>query len=117
LGRFLCEGPIQARRTPVWEHAWRACRRTPGLAASIALAASLLAVLVVLWAAWTARLDAGLRHTREARLAEQAAKRDALDKLWRSHLARAQAGRFGRRPGRRLHGPRAPRQTAPIARS
>ena len=34
--------------------------------------------------------------------AERDAKQDALDKLWRSHLARAQAGRFSGRPGQRL---------------
>ena len=116
LRRFLADRPIQARRTPFWEHAWRFCRRNPGLAAALTAAASLLTALVVVWAAWTARLDAELRRTGEARRAEQAARKDALDKLWRSYLARAQAGRFGRRPGRRLDGLDALRQAVPIAR-
>ena len=117
LRRFLADRPIRARRTPAWEHAWRFCRRNPGLASSIAVAASLMAALVVAWAVWTARLDAELKRTGEARQAEQAARRDAQDKLWRSYLARAQAGRFGRRPGRRLDGLEALRQAIPIARA
>jgi eukaryotic-like serine/threonine-protein kinase len=117
LRRFLADRPIQARRTPAWEHAWRFCRRNRGLAASLAVAASLVAALVVFWAAWTAGLDAELRRTGEARRDEQAARRDAQDKLWRSYLARAQAGRFGRRPGRRLDGLEALRQAIPIARA
>ena len=72
LRRFLADRPIQARRTPAWEHAWRFCRRNRGLAASLAVAASLVAAIVVVWAAWTARLDAELRRTGEARQAEQA---------------------------------------------
>ena len=43
LRRFLADRPIQARRTPAWEHAWRFCRRNRGLAASLAVAASLVA--------------------------------------------------------------------------
>jgi serine/threonine protein kinase/WD40 repeat protein len=117
LRRFLADRPIQARRTPAWEHAWRFCRRNRGLAASLAVAASLVAALVVFWAFWTARLDAELRRTGEARRDEQAARRDAQDKLWRSYLARAQAGRFGRRPGRRLDGLEALREAIPIARA
>ncbi len=115
LRRFLADRPIRARRTPAWELAWRFCRRNRGLAASLAAAASLVAALVAVWAVWTARLDAELRRTGEARRDEQAARRDAQDKLWRSYLARAQAGRFGRRPGRRLDGLEALRQAIPIA--
>ena len=48
--------------------------------------------------------------------AERDAKRDALDKLWRSHLARAQAGRFSRRPGQRLDSLAALDEAARIAR-
>jgi serine/threonine protein kinase/WD40 repeat protein len=117
LGRFLADRPIQARRAPAWERAWRLCRRNPALATSVALVVSLLAAIAIGSAAWTARLDAELRRTGEARRAEQASRKDALDKLWRSYLARAQAGRFGRRPGRRLDGLEALREAIPIARS
>ena len=58
-----------------------------------------------------------LRRTGAARRTEQAARKDALDKLWRSYVARAQAGRFSRRPGQRLDGLEALRQAVPIARS
>jgi len=49
LRRFLVNRPIQARRTPWWELAWRGCRRNPGI--SIASAAALAALLVGLGAA------------------------------------------------------------------
>jgi serine/threonine protein kinase/WD40 repeat protein len=117
LRRFLADRPIQARRTPAWELAWRFCRRNPALALSGALVISLLAAIASGSAASRARLDAELRRTGEARRAEQAARKDALDKLWRSYLARARAGRFGRRPGRRLDGLDALREAIPVARS
>jgi serine/threonine protein kinase/WD40 repeat protein len=102
LRRFLADRPIEARQTPAWERLWRFCRRNPALAASIATVFSLLGLLAIGSAAWTARLDIELRRTGDARQAERRAKKDALEKLWRSHLARAQAGRFSRRPGQRL---------------
>jgi serine/threonine protein kinase/WD40 repeat protein len=117
LRRFLADRPIRARRTPVWERAWRFCRRNPALAASIALAVTLLAAIAFGSAAASARLEAELARTGRARQAEQAAKKDALEKLWRSYLARAQAGRFGRRPGQRLDGLDALGAAVPIARS
>ncbi len=73
-----------ARRTPPWEHGWRFCRRNPALAISGALVVSLLSVILIVWAGWTASLDAQLRHTADARRSERAARRDALEKLWRS---------------------------------
>jgi serine/threonine protein kinase/WD40 repeat protein len=117
LRRFLADRPILARRAPAWERTWRFCRRNPALAISGGLVVTLLAAIAIGSAAWTARLDAELRRTGEARRSEQAAKKDALDKLWRSYLARAQAGRFGRRPGRRLDGLDALREAIPVARS
>ena len=41
------------------------------------------------------------------RLAEQAARRDAVEKLWDSYLAQARAGRYSGRPGQRFEGLRA----------
>jgi eukaryotic-like serine/threonine-protein kinase len=117
LRRFMGDRPILARRTPAWERGWRFCRRNPALAFAGALVVSLLVAFAVGSAAAMARLDLELKRTGEAKRAEQAAKKDALDKLWRSYLARAQAGRFGRRPGQRLDGLEALRQAVPIARS
>ena len=117
LRRFLSDRPIRARRTPPWEHGWRFCRRNPALAVAGALVVSLLSLILIVWAGWTASLDAQLRHTADARRAEREARKDALEKLWRSYLARAQAGRFGRRPGQRLDGLEALEQAVAIARS
>ncbi len=117
LRRFLADRPIRARRTPPWEHSWRFCRRNPALAVAGALVVSLLSAILFAWAGWTASLDAQLRHTADARKAEQVARKDALEKLWRSYLARAQAGRFSRRPGQRLDGLEALEQAAAIARA
>jgi serine/threonine protein kinase/WD40 repeat protein len=116
LRRFLSDRPIEARQTPAWERLWRFCRRNPALAASIAAMVSLLGLLAIGSAAWSARLDVELRRTSVARHAEQSAKKDALDKLWRSHLARAQAGRFSRRPGQRLDSLDALREAVTLAR-
>jgi WD40 repeat protein len=51
LRRFLADRPIQARRSAVWEHAWRWCRRNPLLAALIAVCVLSLACLLAgtLW--------------------------------------------------------------------
>ena len=117
LRRFLSDRPIRARRTPPWEHGWRFCRRNPALALAGALVLSLLSAILIVWAGWTASLDAQLRHTADARRAERAARGDALEKLWRSYLALAQAGRFGRRPGQRLDGLEALGRAVAIARS
>ena len=116
LRRFLADRPVEARRVATWERAWRWCRRNPGLAASAASAAVLLVVIAVGSVASAARLGTELRRTTHARRAERDAKQDALDKLWRSHLARAQAGRFSRRPGQRLDSLAALEEAARIAR-
>jgi serine/threonine protein kinase len=51
LRRFLGNRPIEARRTPWWEQAWRWCRRNPGIstASAAALAALLIGLGVSLW--------------------------------------------------------------------
>ncbi len=116
LRRFLADRPVEARRAATWERAWRWVRRNPWLAVSTASAAVLLVVIAAGSAAWSARLGTELRRTTDARGAERDAKRDALDKLWRSHLARAQAGRFSRRPGQRLDSLAALEEAARIAR-
>jgi WD40 repeat protein/serine/threonine protein kinase len=42
LRRFLADRPIRARRSAMWEHAWRWCRRNPALAVLGGLAAAAL---------------------------------------------------------------------------
>ena len=108
--------PIEARRVATWEQVWRWCHRNPGLAVSTATAAILLVVIAVGSVASAARLGTELRRTTDAQRAERDAKKDALDKLWRSQLARAQAGRFSRRPGQRLDSLAALKEAAQIAR-
>jgi serine/threonine protein kinase/WD40 repeat protein len=117
LRRFLADRPVEARRVAAWERAWRWCRRNPGLASSTASAAILLVVIAVGSVASASRLGAELLRTTHAQQAERDAKKDALDKLWRSHLARAQAGRFSGRPGQRLDSLEAVRNAAQIARA
>ena len=99
LRRFLADRPVKARRAPTWERVWRWVRRNPGLAVSTAMAAILLVAIAASWATWTARLGSELARTRSAQQAEQDAKKDALDKLWRSPSPpRRRRGRFSRRP-------------------
>jgi eukaryotic-like serine/threonine-protein kinase len=102
LRRFLADRPVKARRAATWERIWRWVRRNPGLAVSTAAAALFLVVIAASSVGWTTRLRSELRRTTRAQRAEGDAKKDALDKLWRSHLAQARAGRFSRRPGQRL---------------
>jgi serine/threonine protein kinase len=65
LRRFLANRPIEARRTPWWEQAWRWCRRNPGIAtgSALALAALLVGLGVSLWQ-WR-RADDSARHAKE----------------------------------------------------
>src|SRR5262249_46062901 len=63
LERFLTDRPIQARRTSAAEHAWRWCRRNPGLA-------TLTAAVITLLLAGAA--GSGVAAVYFARLAKQA---------------------------------------------
>ena len=116
LRRFLADRPVKARRAAAWERVWRWVRRNPGLALSTASAALLLVVIAASSMFWTARLKSELTRTKSAERAEGHAKKDALDKLWRSHLSRARAGRFSRRPGQRLDSLAALKEAVVIAR-
>jgi serine/threonine protein kinase/WD40 repeat protein len=117
LDRFLADRPIRARQASAWERGWRFCRRNPALAISSCLAIVLLMAVAIGSIVSTALLDAELKRTAVARTAEQSAKKDALDKLWRSNLSRAQAGRFSRRPGQRLDSLDALREASRLARA
>jgi WD40 repeat protein len=49
LERYLRQEPIQARRTPPWERAWKWARRRPAAAAILATLAAVAVVLVLGW--------------------------------------------------------------------
>lgn len=65
LRRFLANRPIEARRTPRWEQAWRWCRRNPAIAVatSTAMAALIVGLGVSLWQ-WR-RADDSARQAKE----------------------------------------------------
>jgi serine/threonine protein kinase/WD40 repeat protein len=96
LRRFLEDRPIRARRTSARERLWRWRRRNPAAAAlAFTVAALVLTTIVgVSVAAWLFR---GQRD--EARLA----RRDAVEHLRATLVARASAGRTSGRPGRRFN--------------
>jgi tetratricopeptide (TPR) repeat protein len=77
LRRFLHNEPILARRTPVWERAWKWARRKPMAAALVA--ALLLAVLAI--------SASGVLYVRfelqQARVLQgQLVRRDSFERLW-----------------------------------
>jgi serine/threonine protein kinase/WD40 repeat protein len=99
LRRFLGDRPILARRTSARERVWRWCRRNPvvaslTLAVVVLLAAGSLALLFA-----NQRLSAQLQRTQLAQAAEEKANQDAVEQLWQSLLAEAQARRHSRRAG------------------
>jgi serine/threonine protein kinase/WD40 repeat protein len=69
LRRFLADRPVLARRTSALEHAWRWCRRNPGLGSAALLAAvgALAAVTVsVAFALYQGEANAELRRRQQA---------------------------------------------------
>jgi eukaryotic-like serine/threonine-protein kinase len=95
LRRSLDDRPIRARRAGRAEHTWRWCRRNPGLAASIALAATALVAVATLsagFAIYQARAADRLRTEQEAADRERRkAERLALDMALDRGLARRDA--------------------------
>jgi tetratricopeptide (TPR) repeat protein len=71
LRRFLGNRPIEARRTPWWEQAWRWCRRNPAIAttSATALAALFVGLGVSLWQ-WRRADDSGRQAEANANQAE-----------------------------------------------
>jgi eukaryotic-like serine/threonine-protein kinase len=102
LHRFLSDRPIQARRSSLWEHAWRWCRRNTQVASLLAM---LLVVIITAFAVVTVKW-------REAETAEKQAQEDrnqavAAERMARLHQANALVGqahgtRLSRGPGQRF---------------
>jgi eukaryotic-like serine/threonine-protein kinase len=88
LQRFLDDEPILARRISSSERVMRWCRRNPAVASLSA------AVLLLLFAVAVVSTVANFQL--------RAAKIDAVEKLWGSYLAQAQARHMSRQPGQRI---------------
>jgi WD40 repeat protein len=104
LERFLTNKPILARRTPVWERAWRWRRRNPGWAAALAL----LVAIAVGTSVVSLELNAALVRTGRA-------EKKATNQLFEALVTRVQAGRGSGRPGQRFAGLDSIRQAVEIA--
>ena len=121
LNRFLRHEPILARPIGRLERVARWCRHNPALAGCLGLVA-------LLDAGADRRLDLGRGGSPEGSLAAapnamspkatrpapSAAENDATEKLWGADLARAQAGRWSGRVGRRFEGLEALKQAAAL---
>jgi serine/threonine protein kinase/WD40 repeat protein len=95
LRRYLDDRPIQARRTPLRERAWRWCKRNR-------LAAALMAFVVLLFALFSAGAFLYSAQLARALGDAKAANLVAQEKLWVSLADRAQALRMSRHPGQRV---------------
>jgi eukaryotic-like serine/threonine-protein kinase len=121
LDRFLRDEPILARPIGRLERMARWSRHNPALAGSLGLVAVLLLALTAgsIWAAvGLQRAASRLRTERDVAQSHsnraQRAENDATEKLWGADLARAQAGRWSGRVGRRFEGLEALKQAAAL---
>jgi len=80
LGRFLNHEPVHARPVMRAERVWRWCRRKPALATTLAAALLLLLALLIGGPVLTYRIN-------QARKAESAERKRALQQLVKSHVA------------------------------
>jgi eukaryotic-like serine/threonine-protein kinase len=73
LQRFVEDKPIQARRVSARERLWRWCRRNPGLASALGLAAALLLAVTILstWFAFAKANFAALQTSLNKELARE----------------------------------------------
>jgi serine/threonine protein kinase/WD40 repeat protein len=105
LRRFLADRPIQARRSAVWEHAWRWCRRNRLLATLSAAVFVLVVALgigfMVAELLWTER-DLALASQKRAEEAEGRALAAKRENKVREHLAQAASYRRSGRSGQRF---------------
>lgn len=121
LRLFVSDHPINARRISLPERTWRWCRRNP-VQASLASCVALL--LLVLAAGSLCFAYASRNHANELELENQravaaekevrAANETATKALYQTHLGRAKAGRWSKRPGQHFIGLEALDQAATI---
>lgn len=114
--RYLDDEPVEACPPSALYRYRKLARRHRTLLVTAAVVTILLGTIAIGSTVATVRLNAELQRTGAAQQAEGDAKKDALDKLWRSHFARARAGRFSRRPGQRLDSLAALEEASRIAR-
>jgi serine/threonine protein kinase len=74
LRRYRNGEPIRARRTPLWERTWKWARRRPADAALVLLSVLGVALLVAVWASFTASLH---QETERAQKGEELARIEA----------------------------------------
>ena len=104
LARFQENIPIVARHTSKFERSWRWCRRHPAIAISIASIALLLMSVSVVTTVYSFLLKEQLGQTKAAELAESKSRKQAIERLWGSYLAEADARRNSRQIGQRMEG-------------
>lgn len=109
LRRFLADRPIVARRTSFSKQTLLWCRRNPVVTSLTALVTVLLIILTI--GSWISAFRLSERHkavvanlTRATRAeaSEREARQEATRHLYDAYLARARAGRWSGRAGRRF---------------
>ena len=101
LGLFLENQPIIARHTSSIERGWRWCRRNPAKTSIASSIAAVLILVAVLFSLYTVQLGRQLTLTSQAKSKEQESKLIALNQLWESKLAQADAIRMSNQIGQR----------------
>ncbi len=104
LARFQANIPILARRRSQLERGWSWCRRHPVTAISLASFATLLLSISVVTTVYSFLLKDQLEQTKAAELSENDAKKQAIERLWGSYLAEANAKLNSRQIGQRFEG-------------
>jgi WD40 repeat protein len=104
LARFRSIRPILARRSTLAERFVRWCRRNPLVAGLTCAVAALLISVSLITMTFSVQLANQLTRTRSAQDAQRAANVQALERLWESYVAEADARRTSGRVGQRFLG-------------
>ena len=102
LARFQANIPIIARHTSKFERAWRWCRRHPATAILLISIATLLLGISIVTTVYSFLLNEQLNQTKSAEFAQTKSKQQAIERLWGSYLAEANAKRNSREIGQRI---------------